>query len=878
MADAISATSAAPTSSIEENQMVRNNMEFQSIQSAYRLNGKNYLKWSQLVRTFLKGKGKIGHLLGTGPEKGTAGFEAWDEEDSMIMSWLWNSMTPEISDTCMFLPSAKAIWDTVYQTYSKVHDAALIYEIKTKTTATKQGTKSVTEYANLLQNQWQELDYYRTIDLKCSDCAVAVKRFIERDRVYDFLAGLNSEFDLVRIQILGRPEVPSLNETVSLVRVEESSRGIMLDLPSVDSSALLSSKPQGFTFDKPDAKKNNNRSFRPQKSTPRDELWCTYCKKPRHTKEHCWKLYGKPSTHSQEWGQRGEQPRQTQGQAHVTVQNPTQGFGGLSIEDMEKLKNLLGSMDKLATKPDTQASSQGRCSLTLSGKEPISLGLNALGDEFRNAWILDSGATDHMTHSSNHFKTYTPCPSSRKITVADGTTTTVAGLGDVQVNSDLILKNVLHVPRLSMNLISIHKLTQDLPCRITFFTSYCEFQDQDSGKKIGLAKEHNGLYYLSASNQPELIKSVLSTSLFSLSNKDVIWLHHRRLGHLSFSKLKIMFPNLFKGLNVQSFHCDICEFAKHTRVPFPISNKKSSSPFFLIHSDIWGPSTIPNITGSRWFVTFIDDCTRVSWIYLLKNKSDVSHVFPVFHSMIKNQFGTKIKRIRSDNARDYFNQTLSPYFQTEGIIHESSCIITPQQNGVAERKNRHLLECTRALLFEQNVPKHYWGEAILTSAYVINRMPSRVLEFQSPLETLSQFFPDIRSSFNLTPRVFGCTSFVHVHNHNRGKLDPRALKCVFVGYSTTQKGYKCYHPHTRKLYVTSDVTFVENKPYFSTPSIQGELPTFEDKELDLSLDISSSKSPKTSSKPSEFFDPISNPSSSQPVESVVKKKKRWKNL
>ena len=133
--------------------MVRNNMEFQSIQSAYRLNGKNYLKWSQLVRTFLKGKGKIGHLLGTGPEKVTAGFEAWDEEDSMIMSWLWNSMTPEISDTCMFLPSAKAIWDTVYQTYSKVHDAALIYEIKTKTTATKQGTKSVTEYANLLQNQ-----------------------------------------------------------------------------------------------------------------------------------------------------------------------------------------------------------------------------------------------------------------------------------------------------------------------------------------------------------------------------------------------------------------------------------------------------------------------------------------------------------------------------------------------------------------------------------------------------------------------------------------------------------------------------------------------------------------------------------------------------
>ena len=100
---------------------------------------------------------------------------------------------------------------------------------------------------------------------------------------------------------------------------------------------------------------------------------------------------------------------------------------------------------------------------------------------------------------------------------------------------------------------------------------------------------------------------------------------------------------------------------------------------------------------------------------------------------------------------------------------------------------------------------------------VINRIPSRVLGFKSPLATLSQLYPDIRSSFNLTPRVFGCTSFVHIHNHNRGKLDPKALKCIFVGYSSTQKRYKCCHPPTRKLYVSANVTFVENKPYFSTP-------------------------------------------------------------
>lgn len=124
--------------------------DLQNIQASYRLNGKNYLKWSQLVRTFLKGKGKLGHLLGTGPSKEDPKFDAWDEHDSMVMSWLWNSMLPEISDTVMFLNTAKEIWDAVKETYSKVHDAARIYKIKTKLSATKQGARSVTEYSNLL--------------------------------------------------------------------------------------------------------------------------------------------------------------------------------------------------------------------------------------------------------------------------------------------------------------------------------------------------------------------------------------------------------------------------------------------------------------------------------------------------------------------------------------------------------------------------------------------------------------------------------------------------------------------------------------------------------------------------------------------------------
>ena len=106
-------------------------------------------------------------------------------------------------------------------------------------------------------------------------------------------------------------------------------------------------------------------------------------------------------------------------------------------------------------------------------------------------------------------------------------------------------------------------------------------------------------------------------------------------------------------------------------------------------------------------------------------------------------------------------------------------------------------------MFQKNVPESFWGEAVLTATHLINRLPSRVLGFKSPLEMLSTFYPDLKTTNNLVPRIFGCLSFVHVHSQNRGKLDPRALKCVFVGYSSTQKGYKCCHPPSKKLYVFS---------------------------------------------------------------------------
>lgn len=205
----------------------------------------------------------------------------------------------------------------------------------------------------------------------------------------------------------------------------------------------------------------------------------------------------------------------------------------------------------------------------------------------------------------------------------------------------------------------------------------------------------------------------------------------------------------------------------------------------------------------------------------MKNKSEVSEIFQYFHYMIQTQFETRIQILKTDNAKDFFNSVLGPYLIQQGIIHLSSCVDTPQQNGVVERKNRHLLEVARSLMFSTHVPKFFWGDALLTAAYLINRMPSKVLKFQTPCQTLLKLFPHTRFISFIDPKVFGCTSFVYLYSQHCSKLDFKSIKCIFIGYSSHRKGYKCYSPTTQKTCNSMDVTFFENHAYYK-PEIQGE--------------------------------------------------------
>ena len=200
--------------------------------------------------------------------------------------------------------------------------------------------------------------------------------------------------------------------------------------------------------------------------------------------------------------------------------------------------------------------------------------------------------------------------------------------------------------------------------------------------------------------------------------------------------------------------------------------------------------------------------------FLMKNRAELFSIFQKFYTEIQTQFNISIRVLRSDNAREYFSAQFTSFMSHHGILHQSSCAHTPQQNGVAERKNRHLVETARTLLLHSHVPFRFWGDAVLTACYLINRMPSSVLHDQIPHSLL---FPD-QSLYFLPPRVFGCTYFVHILTPGQDKFSAKAMKCLFLGYSRLQKGYRCYSLETHRYFISADVTFFEDSPFFSTTS------------------------------------------------------------
>ena len=194
----------------------------------------------------------------------------------------------------------------------------------------------------------------------------------------------------------------------------------------------------------------------------------------------------------------------------------------------------------------------------------------------------------------------------------------------------------------------------------------------------------------------------------------------------------------------------------------------------------------------------------------MKTRIELISIFQKFHAKVRTQFNTSIRILRSDNAKKYLSGSFFSFSSSHWILYQSSCAYTPQQNGVAEHKNRHLVETAHTLLLHHKVTQCFLGNATLATCYLIIHMPSFILHDKI---THSILFPN-QPLFCLFPRVFGSVCFVHILTLRQDKLSGKAMKCVFLGYSRLQRGYRCYSPDTHRCFVSADVTFFENSFMF----------------------------------------------------------------
>ncbi|KAL0553407.1 hypothetical protein IC582_007302 [Cucumis melo] len=373
------------------------------------------------------------------------------------------------------------------------------------------------------------------------------------------------------------------------------------------------------------------------------------------------------------------------------------------------------------------------------------------------------------------------------------------GLLRLQVVKVQNIQDVLFVLDINQNLLSVGQLIEK-GFKVTFENEYCSIKDA-ANQDIFKVKMKGKMFSLNPLEEEQ--------SVFALK-EDETQLWHKRVGHyhhqglLQLTELALDFPKLSKEIS----NCKACHFGKQNRKSFPKSSWRATQNLQLIHTDVAGPQRTPSLKGSLYYIAFIDDFTRMCWIFFLKFKSEVARVFWKFKARVENESGCKIQMVRSDNGKEYVSTEFDKFCEDSGIKHQLTAPYTPQQNGVSERRNRYILEMTRCMLHEKSLPKKFWAEAANTTIFLQNRLPTKAVKEKTPFEAWYGYKPSLKFL-----KVFGCLCLTHVPQSKRDKLDRRASSGVFIGYSSINKAYKIFQPKTGKIVVSRDVHFVEDEEW-----------------------------------------------------------------
>lgn len=478
-----------------------------------------------------------------------------------------------------------------------------------------------------------------------------------------------------------------------------------------------------------------------------------------------------------------------------------------------------------------------------SNSDNESIGLlvrEALSAGSGQTWIVDSGATCHMCNNKKMFTNFTSLKQPLEVALGDGHVLQAVGRGIVALVTELSdkktkkcnLHDVLYVPKLSYNLLSVSKATED--GKMTkFVEDGCQVLDANE-KLIAVGKKVGSLYYLDCRSGRQWTNTAKSRSHETREN---VW--HRRYGHLGAQSLqKLAKHQLVDGFDFNAFKeidfCESCAEGKHHRSQFSTSGGKlSQEPLDLVHSDVCGKMSSKSLSGAEYFMTLIDDKTRYVWVYVLKRKDQVFEKFREWKALVEKSTGRTLKALRTDNGGEYTSAEFEKYLKSEGVRHERTVPKTPEQNGVAERMNRTLIEMVRSMLAGAKLPQKFWAEALSTAAYLRNRSPTKAVVGKTPFEAWTGEKPRVDHL-----RTFGCVAYAHIAKDERRKLDSKARRCIFLGYGTETRGYRLYDPERERVFFSRDVLFNESEHGIEKESNQQEEQPYV--EIDCPVDENSS--------------------------------------
>ncbi|GJV13853.1 zinc finger, CCHC-type containing protein [Tanacetum coccineum] len=388
------------------------------------------------------------------------------------------------------------------------------------------------------------------------------------------------------------------------------------------------------------------------------------------------------------------------------------------------------------------------------------------------------GATVHVYKDRCWFKTYESLNDGSILHMGNESTTLVhrRGCVDLRFSSGKIvsLLNVLHVPNIRKNLVSSSVLNNYGYKQVIESN---KFVLSKHGVFIGFGYLSNHMFRLNIVND-NIGSAFMSTSKL---NDSILW--HARLGHVHFKRMQDMSKDgLIPAFDMDTEKCKTCMLTKITKKPFQ-NVKRETEVLELIHSDLCDLHATPSLGNKKYFVTFIDDAFRFCYVYLLISNDEALNKFKVFKTEVELQQGSQIKRFRTVRGGEYMD-TL--YFKFVGIIHEMTAPYTPQQNGISERKNKVPKEMVNSMLSYSGLSQGFWGEAMLTTCYLLNRVPNKKNRI-----TPYKLYTKRKLNLNYL-RVWGCRAVVRLSDLKLKTLGERGIECIFVGYAEHSKAFRFY--------------------------------------------------------------------------------------